>query len=229
MRKLTTVRAASSTPSRGAKPSPPDRRTEERILDAAHTVFVRRGTAGARMQDIAKEAGVNQALLHYYFRSKERLSEAVFRRAATQLFPRVFEVMASDAALEEKVARVVELELEHLARAPYLPGYIISELTHQPERAKQLMATMTGLNPEKVGPTIVATLRKQIDASVRAGTMRQINPEQFLVNLISLCIFPFAARPMLMAVLGMDGQGFEQFTDRRRRDLAAFFLKALRP
>ena len=77
---------------------PPDGNTEQRILDAAHAVFLRRGTAGARMQDIATEAGVNQALLHYYFRSKERLAEAVFRRAARQLLPAVIEVMASDAA-----------------------------------------------------------------------------------------------------------------------------------
>src|ERR1700704_1909452 len=92
----------------------PDGQTEQRILGAAHTVFLRRGTAGARMQDIATEAGVNQALLHYYFRSKARLSEAVFRRAARQLFPTVFEVMASDAELEDKVTRVVQLELDHL-------------------------------------------------------------------------------------------------------------------
>jgi TetR/AcrR family transcriptional regulator len=214
---------------RSSPSSPPDRRTEQRILDAAHTVFVRRGTAGARMQDIAKEAGVNQALLHYYFRSKERLSEAVFRRAATELLPRVVQVMSSEADLEKKVAQVVQLELDHLSRTPYLPGYIISELAHQPERAAQLISTMTGLNPEQVGLRIVSILRKQIDAHVRAGTMRPIPPEQFMVNLISLCIFPFAARPMLMALLGMDQEGFDQFTSRRRRDLAAFFLRALRP
>src|SRR3954471_22137732 len=102
--------------------------TEQRILEAAHAVFVRHGTSGARMQDIAAEAGVNQALLHYYFRSKERLSEAVFRRAAPQPLPRVIEAMASELPIEDKVARVVEIELDHLLRVPYLPGYIISEL-----------------------------------------------------------------------------------------------------
>src|SRR5262245_30229361 len=110
--------------------------TEQRILDAAHTVFLHRGTAGARMQDIAREAGVNQALLHYYFRSKDRLAEAVFRRAAAQLFPRVIEILASDADLDDKVAHVVDLELEHLLRAPYLPAYILSELAHHPDRAR---------------------------------------------------------------------------------------------
>src|SRR5260221_13213577 len=88
--------------------------TEQRILDAAHAVFVRRGTSGARMQEIAAEAGVNQALLHYYFRSKDRLSKAAFERAASQLMPAVLQVLTSEADLAAKVARVVELELDHL-------------------------------------------------------------------------------------------------------------------
>src|SRR3954454_19195781 len=88
--------------------------TEQRILEAAHAVFVRRGTAGARMQEIAAEAGANQALLHYYFRTKDRLAQAAFERAASQLLPAVIAVLASDLALDAKVTRVVEIELDHL-------------------------------------------------------------------------------------------------------------------
>src|SRR5262245_37133499 len=146
-----------------------DRDAEQRILDAAHTVFVRRGTAGARMQEIAAEAGVNQALLHYYFRTKDRLAHAAFERAAGQFMPAVIHVLASDAELEAKVTRIVELELDHLGRAPFLPAYIISEVTHHPERARQLIATVTGRTPEDVRPQVIATLRKQIDARVRRG------------------------------------------------------------
>src|SRR5256712_7499641 len=206
-----------------------DRDTEARILDAAHTVFVRRGTAGARMQEIAAEADVNQALLHYYFRSKDRLSQAAFERAASQFMPTVIQVLTSDAELEAKVTRIIELELDHLARAPYLPGYIISEVTHHPERARQLIASVTGRAPEDVRPQVVAMLRKQIDARVKSRRMRPIAPEQFVVNLMALCIFPFAARPMIAAMLGMDQQCVQQFIARRRQDLPAFFLGALRP
>src|SRR3954470_23545799 len=134
MKRLTRKPRASRRPAGAAG-------TEQQILDAAHAVFVRHGTSGARMQDIAAEAGVNQALLHYYFRSKERLSEAVFRRAAAQLLPRVIEVMASEAPLEGKIARVVDLELDYLLQAPYLPGYIISELHNHPGRVRQLVST----------------------------------------------------------------------------------------
>ena len=210
---------------------PPDVQTEQRILDAAHAVFVRKGSAGARMQDIAAEADVNQALLHYYFRSKERLAEAVFRRAAANLLPRVMEIMSSPALpLEDKVEQVVALELDQLSRAPYLPGYIISELTHQPERAAQLLSSLTGgLTPDVVRPKMFPVVRDQIEAQVKAGTMRAIPPDQFMVSLLSLCIFPFAARPMLQALLALDDRGFERFIAYRRRELPAFFLRSLRP
>ena len=204
--------------------------TEQRILDAAHAVFVRRGTAGARMQEIAAEAGVNQALLHYYFRSKEQLARATFERAGSQLMPAIIRVMASDAAIEGKVARVIAIELDHLSRAPYLPGYILSEVAHHPERAQQLIGAMTqGLTPAQIRPRVFGVLKRQIAARAAAGEMRAITPESFMVNLVSLCIFPFAARPMLQAMLGLDEAGFLRFIARRRTDLVEFFLGALRP
>ena len=206
-----------------------DEPTEQRILDAAHAVFIRSGTAGARTQEIAKEARVNSALLHYYFRTKERLAEAVFIRAAGQLLPAVIRILASDAALEDKVEQVVQTEMQHLAKAPYLPGYILSELAHHTERAGQLVSAVTGMVPADIGMRVTAVLRAQIDERVRAGRLHPIAPDQFVVNLLSMCVFPFAARPMLMALLGFDQAGFDRFIDRRRKELAPFFLRALRP
>src|SRR3954462_14616963 len=111
-------------------PPTPEPETEQKILEAARAVFIRRGTAGARMQEIAAEAGVNQALLHYYFRNTEQLAQAAFERAAKGFMPAVVQVIASDGELEEKVQRILDLEIGPLARAPYLPGYIIGEVAH---------------------------------------------------------------------------------------------------
>jgi len=215
-------------PSRSARPEA-DGQTEQKILDAAHAVFIRSGTAGARTQEIAREAGVNSALLHYYFRTKERLAQAVFTRAACQLLPAVIGILASDAELEEKVEQVVQTELQHLSKAPFLPGYILSELAHHPERAGQLVSAVTGMVPAEIGKRVSAVLRGQLDAAVRAGRIHPIEPDQFIVNLLAMCVFPFAARPMLMALLGFDQTGFDRFIDRRRKELAPFFLRALRP
>jgi len=203
--------------------------TEQRILDAAHVVFLRRGTAGARMQEIAKEADVNSALLHYYFRSKERLAEAVFRRAAMQLMPAVIRILGSDAEIEAKVEQVVDVELQQLQKTPYLPGYILSELTHHPERVRQLFSAVTGVTPAEIGARVFKVLGAQINRRVKARRMHPIAPEQFAINLLALCVFPFAARPMVMALAGLDQAGFNHFIERRRRELAPFFLRALRP
>jgi hypothetical protein len=72
-------------------------------------------------------------------------------------------------------------------------------------------------------------LAAQIAERVAAGTLRRVKPEQFVVNLLALCVFPFAARPMVMLLLDLDEQGFQQFIARRRTELVSFFLGALRP
>src|SRR5262245_55389794 len=153
-----------------------DRDTEQRILDAAHAVFLRRGTAGARTQEIAKQAGVNSALLHYYFRSKERLAEAVFQRAAGELMPAVIRILGSDAELEAKVEQVIDVELRQLLKTPYLPGYVLSELTHHPGRVRQLFSTVTGMTPTEIGARVFKVLGSQITARVKAGRMHPIAP-----------------------------------------------------
>ncbi|MBA3672484.1 MAG: TetR/AcrR family transcriptional regulator [Gemmatimonadaceae bacterium] len=203
--------------------------TETRILEAAHAVFVRRGTAGARMQEIAAEAGVNQALLHYYFRTKAQLAQAVFARAAGHLFRPVVDVLVSDLEIEDKVRRVIAIELELLGRTPFLPAYFISEMNQHPERVLQLVESASGTEIATSIPRVTEVLGRQLRRAARAGTMRPVTAAQFLMDLLSLCIFPFAARPMLMAVLQEDAAGFERLLDRRKRELPSFFLDALRP
>jgi AcrR family transcriptional regulator len=209
--------------------APRDGDTEQRILDAAHTVFVRRGTAGARMQEIAEEAGVNKALLHSSFRNKNRLAEAVFRRVATGLFARAGAVLGADDDLETKVKRIIGLYLDQLTRTPYVPGYVIGELTQHPDRAHQLLDAVRHFRDEAHAPDFIAALARQLRAEARRGAIRAISAEQFIVNLVSLCIFPFAARPLIATVLQLDERGFGRFVEERKRTLPAFFLNALRP
>ncbi|HKK27778.1 MAG TPA: helix-turn-helix domain-containing protein [Gemmatimonadota bacterium] len=206
-----------------------ERDAREAILEAAHEVFVRRGTSGARMREIAGAADVNQALLHYYFGSKEGLARAVFGRAARRLMPAVLRAVRAEIPLEEKVERVIGTEMEVLGRHPYLPGYVLCELAHHPERADQLVEAALGEESRTAGREALRVLGRQLDEERKAGRIRAIKPEQFLVNLLALAIFPFAARPLLEIVLGLDEDGYREFLDRRRRELAGFFLRGLRP
>lgn len=204
--------------------------TETRILDAAHAVFLRVGTAGARMQEIADEAGVNKALLHYYFRNKERLAAAVFERVARGLFARLGMVAMAHVDLETKVRRIVATYLDEFVRTPYAPGYLICEMNQNPDRAAQLLDLVGA--PAADGEhavSFLSALAMQIDERVAAGEMRPIAPRQFVANLVSLCVFPFAARPMVCAVFRMDDAGFRAFIEERKATLPDFFLNALRP
>ena len=150
-------------------------------------------------------------------------------RPASKLLPPVITTLASNDDLEVKVQRVVAIELDVLLQHPYLPGYIIAELTHNPARVKQLVAALTGVSIDELAPRVLDALSGQIRAAVREGRMRPMTPDQFILNLLSLCIFPFAARPMVQAVLGLDDAAFARLIARRKRELPIFFLQGLRP
>jgi AcrR family transcriptional regulator len=181
------------------------------------------------MQEIAEEAGVNQALLHYYFRTKDRLAEAVFREVAGRLAPAVARVLGSDHPIEAKVEQFVHLYIDTVRQHPYVPGYVLAEMHHHPERLSAVASKLAGEPHAPVALELTARLGTQLRERAAAGTMRPIAPEQFLVNLLGLCVIPFAARPMLTFALGMDDPAFERFIDARRAELPGFILNALRP
>jgi TetR/AcrR family transcriptional regulator len=110
-----------------------DQSTEQLILGAAKKVFVRKGMAGARMQDIADEAGINKALLHYYFRSKEKLFEMIFMEAAAKLFPRINAIFNADQSLFEKIESFCEEYISIVMENPYLPLFVLYEINQNPE------------------------------------------------------------------------------------------------
>jgi AcrR family transcriptional regulator len=201
--------------------------TEAQILEAAHRVFLRRGTAGARTQEIADEAGVNKALLHYYFRTKERLAEAVFLRAAQTLFPQMLAALASNLPLREKLQQAVEAELTILEANPYLPGYIISEFQYRPDTFRALL---TGALPvEAVRRAVFEKIQTQLDAEAEAGRLRPTRAEDFIVALMAQLVFPVAAAPMLETLLGLDADAQRAMTERRRDGLADAILRSFAP
>jgi len=207
----------------------PDKETQERILDAAQESFLLHGTSGARMQEIADQAEVNKALVHYYFRNKDQLAEAVFRRAFGRLLPTVLQTLMSEASLEDKIRAVVARYLDVLTRIPGLPAYLLAEMHYHPERLQQFIdSTVLGGRTSTLS-TVFEVLRGQIDEEVARGRIKPIAPEQLLVNTIALCVFPFAARPLVTLMLGQGPEGFDAFNNVRRDTLADFVLGAMKP
>jgi TetR/AcrR family transcriptional regulator len=211
-----------------AKPRPraadplADQETRDRILVAAHAVFLRKGTAGSRTQEIADEAGVNKALVHYYFGTKAALAEAIFERALGDIVPRMFGILADPGrSIEEKIPAIVREQIGFHAERPYFAGYMVSELHNEPDRIVRLMA--------RRGRIPLDVLRRQLREAAAAGTIRRLSAEQFVANMMGLLIFPFAIRLALCELLGLDEAGWRGFLEERRRILPELILSGLRP
>jgi AcrR family transcriptional regulator len=198
-----------------------DLTTEQLILDAAKKVFVRKGMAGARMQDIADEAGINKALLHYYFRSKEVLFEMIFMEAARKLFPRINEIFNSDVPLFEKIENFCEEYISIVMENPYLPLFVLNEINRDPEYFLQKVWTGS-LKPN------TTKFLEQIEREIKKGNIKRVSPLHLLMSLISMTIFPFVAKPMFQKNLGLDELQFRAVMEQRKKEIPKFIIEAIK-
>ncbi|MFI5186612.1 MAG: TetR/AcrR family transcriptional regulator [Chitinophagales bacterium] len=197
-----------------------DENTEERILEAAKKVFLKRGMAGARMQDIADEAGINKAMLHYYFRSKEKLFEKIFAELSQYFFPRLVMIFESHETLFKKIEMFVAEYIDQMSQTPYLPIFILNEVNRQPEAFLKRM--MGNRRPP------VNKFFSSVELEIKKGTIKPVNPAQLLLNILSLCIFPFVARPMFQIVANIDKDLFNKILEQRKKEVPKFIIDAIR-
>lgn len=195
--------------------------TEKQILEAARKIFLDKGFDGATMQMIASEAGINKALVHYYFRSKDRLFEGVFIEAFGQMVPNLMKIFASEASFDEKIRTFVYAYISALQKYPQIPLFILHEIHRNPGRIIEMIRS-TGMNPDFVNSIIQNEINK--------GTIRDIDPMQLITNMLALCIFPFAARPLIQGfIFNNNEEAYSQFLENRKREAADFILNAIKP
>ena len=198
-----------------------EKSAEEKILAAAKKVFTTKGMAGARMQDIADEAGINKALLHYYFRSKEKLFEVIFFEAAQKLFPKINLIFESDMPLFEKIENFAEQYITMMSENPYLPLFVLNEVSKEPEIfIKKIWGKQNMPHPEK--------FLVQIEREVKNRTIKKISPLHLLINLISLSVFPFVAKPMIQFTLGLDEMQFKNVMEQSKKEVAKFIIDSIK-
>jgi AcrR family transcriptional regulator len=201
-----------------------DSQAEKAILEAARRVFTKKGLAAARMEDIAKEAGINRALLHYYFRSKEKLFDLVFQQRVREFFLGLVGIISKPQPLEEKIRSIVQHDIDMIRSQPDLPIFIMQELTHRPERLVQ-MAAASGANPA----LMMKSFRQAVKEAVDKKQIRAIDGGQLLINVMSLCVYPFIAKPVIKAVQELDDKQFEKMIVKRKEEIVAFVMNSLKP
>jgi TetR/AcrR family transcriptional regulator len=165
--------------------------TEEKIIASAEKLFYQKGKAGTSMQDIADDAGINRTLLNYYFRSKDQLFEAVFRKAMGSFVPDLAVMINAHNAFEEYVPAMVEKIIDTMLENPHIPNFILQELSSNPERMPQIIKEM-GVDPEKITEKMGGGIGLSLSG---------MDPRQVIMNLMSLMIFPFAAKPVVLDIL----------------------------
>lgn len=191
-----------------------DGSTEEKIKQAAERVFTRKGYAATRTRDIAEEAGLNLALLNYYFRSKEKLFQLVMQEKVQQLFGIIIPILNDpDTSIEDKTVRLAETYIEMILKNQDLPIFVLSEIRNQPDKFASEM---------KIG----TILRSSVMVKQLAARRPDLNPLHFIVNILGMAIFPFLAQPAILSTTIMDQQQFQGFM-RERKALIPLWVKAM--
>jgi len=194
-----------------------DSSTEEKIYEAARRTFILKGMEGARMQEIADEAGMNKALLHYYFRSKENLFKAVFKDIFSKFFSRVRGTLNSDISAKEKLMVFIDNYIDLIAANPYVPQFIINEINRDPKVLKSIMFE-SGAEPQRILDMFLV--------EVQANNSSKIDPRHIVVSLLGMMIFPFAGRPLLQMIYFNDNaEAYNQFLSERKEIVKNMILK----
>jgi TetR/AcrR family transcriptional regulator len=201
-----------------------DKKTEELIFDAAREVFTEKGFDGARMEEISQKAGINKALLHYYYRTKEKLFNAIFDMVMGNFFSGVTDMMNSDAPLFTKIEFFVDSYITMIIKNPMIPNFIMNELNRNPQRLVSIFESTQIVKNNAFGK-----FSEMVREEVKKGNIEPIEPEQLIVNLIGLCIFPFVARPIIQGVVFKnDKKKYNSFLESRKKEVAAFIINSIK-
>lgn len=188
--------------------------TEEKILEAASEVFTEKGFEGTRTRDIAEKAGINLALLNYYFRSKEKLFEQVMKIKVVLLFGKIFPILSNEkTSLEEKIDLASEKYFEILSKNPNLPLFVISEI----QKKNSNITKIIPVNKIFENSVIIKQIKEK---------RPEINPLHYLVNFLAMTIFPFVAKPVFTAFELTNEAEYHQFISERRK-LVPIWMKQL--
>jgi AcrR family transcriptional regulator len=193
--------------------------TEQRILEAARQEFIRFGYDGTSIQQIADVAHINKSLVHYYFRSKDRLFDQIFVQAFQSFVPKIEEVFSADIPITEIIERIIGNYIDLLQENSFLPSFILHEINQHPDKIYELM------HSARVNPAIFL---KSIQAEIDKGVLRPVDPRHLFINIIALCLFPFVGRPILQRIFFQgNGSAYDKFMEERKKEITQFVIQAI--
>ncbi|HYG19302.1 MAG TPA: TetR/AcrR family transcriptional regulator [Ohtaekwangia sp.] len=193
-----------------------DKTTEQKIKEAAQQVFTQKGYAATRTRDIAEAAGINLALLNYYFRSKEKLFEIIMMEKLARFFGTVAPLFDDPSTtLDQKISAVAEGYIDMLLQSPDLPLFVLSEIRANPERF---------LSKIPLAKVLESDFFRQLK------TIRpDLHPVHFMMNIVSLSVFPFIMKPVLESAGIVTPKTFETIARERKKLIPQWISAMLKP
>jgi len=197
---------------------------EQAILEAAERLFLEKGFALATTTEIARRAGCNQALVHYYFRTKERLFEAVFEKKARMYITALLQIGETELPFEEKMRKKIESHFDMLKENPKMSFLFLNELTTNPVRLTSMV--------EKYGDlpvSVVSQFQAELDKEFAKGRIRKIEASDLILSILSLNMILFLIMPILKSMTDLTPEQLDQILERRKQENVQMILRRLEP
>lgn len=201
-----------------------DQNMEQAILESATRLFLEKGFKATSTTEIAKDAGCNQALVHYYYRTKDRLFEAIFEKKMKSFIGSFLAISEKDISFKEKLTRKIEAHFDAISADPQLPLFLFNEINSNPKRLEQLR--------EKLGDipaTVFIQIKNELDEEIASGNIRPITFYDLLLNIVSLNIMIFIIEPLFKTITRISDEDFLKLRERRKKENVHIILNSLKP
>lgn len=196
------------------------RNTEQKIFDAATELFLEKGVDRTSVREIAAKAGINLALMNYYFRSKENLFNAIFSSLVKKNSEELIRILDSNLELEEKIRQYVNVYIDMLSENPLLVSFVMAILHRSRERITEMKAVSSLYATEK--------FTQQVLDEGRKGNIRRTDPSQLFVDMLSLVAFPFAIKTLIQDKNSLSEKEFQAYIDERKQRIPEMLIDSMR-
>ena len=197
---------------------------ESIILETAERLFLDKGFALTSTTEIAREAGCNQALVHYYFRTKEQLFIRIFEEKVKIFAGAFFSIDEKPGTFLEKLTRKIEAHFDIVARNPKIPFLLINEITTNPQRIQALHKSIGDYPTD-----IIRRMSEELNEAIARGEVRPITVLDLILTILSLNVMPQLLRPVLEEVMPLPTEEVQKLIARRKKENVQVIINSLRP
>jgi AcrR family transcriptional regulator len=196
---------------------------EEQILLVAKELFMQNGYEGVSTTQVAKAVGCNQALVHYYYRTKQNLFKIICQQEIQKMLKILADIPQEDISFEDFIEKIIEAQIGFLKNNPDAPFFIIGELRHNSEVLKMMRELFS-----EFGKEIVGKIRLFVQMKQSKGELKDISIEDLLIDIVSLDVMSFVGQVLFTQILEMDSQTQEAFLERRKTHIKKLILSSIK-